>query len=181
MKKQFLLTAGLAAFSMLALAACGTKTEKSQIDTAAVDEFMATNDQVTEPSKYAALFSDPSKKSAVATDSTYAETASGLKYIILREGDGASPKETDMVTVQYEGELTDGTVFDSSYQRGEPAAFPLNRVIPGWTEGLQLMKVNGKAVFFIPSAIGYGPNGAPPVIPPNADLIFTVELLEINK
>ena len=100
--------------------------------------------------------------------------------MMLREGDGRSPKATDEVTVHYRGQLIDGTVFDSSYDRGEPAAFPLNRVIPGWTEGLQLMKENGKAVFYIPSNLAYGEQGAPGAIPPNSDLIFTVELIKVN-
>ena len=108
-------------------------------------------------------------------------TESGLKYMILREGQGKSPKASDEVTVHYQGKLLDGTEFDSSYSRGEPAAFPLNAVIPGWTEGLQLMKEGGKAVFYIPSKLGYGPTGTPGgPIPPNADLIFTVELISVN-
>lgn len=108
------------------------------------------------------------------------ETASGLQYVVEKEGEGASPAATDEVTVHYTGRLLDGTVFDSSVNRGEPATFPLNRVIPGWTEGLQLMKENGKAVFYIPSALAYGEQGAPGAIPPNSDLIFTVELIKVN-
>lgn len=132
------------------------------------------------PDSVAKIFSDPACKSETPTDSTYAETASGLKYLVLREGTGASPKASDSVTVMYEGQLLDGTVFDSSYQRGEPAAFPLNRVIPGWTEGLQLMKEGGKTVFFIPSELAYGKQGAGAMIPPDSDLIFTVELIKVN-
>lgn len=128
----------------------------------------------------ARIFSDPAKASETATDSTYATTASGLKYMVLRKGDGKSPSATDEVTVNYSGQLLDGTVFDSSYDRGEPATFPLNRVIPGWTEGLQLMKENGKTVFYIPSGLAYGEQGAPGAIPPNSDLIFTVELIKVN-
>lgn len=108
------------------------------------------------------------------------ETASGLQYVVEKEGEGTSPAATDEVTVHYTGRLLDGTVFDSSVNRGEPATFPLNRVIPGWTEGLQLMKENGKAVFYIPSALAYGEQGAPGAIPPNSDLIFTVELIKVN-
>lgn len=108
------------------------------------------------------------------------ETASGLQYVVEKEGEGAQPTAEDEVTVHYTGRLLDGTVFDSSVNRGEPATFPLNRVIPGWTEGLQLMKENGKAVFYIPSKLAYGEQGAPGAIPPNADLIFTVELIKVN-
>lgn len=110
-------------------------------------------------------------------------TASGLQYSVLNEApsaSAASPKETDTVTVHYTGTLIDGTVFDSSVERNEPATFPLNGVIPGWTEGLQLMKVGAKYRFFIPSELAYGEQGAPPVIPPNSPLIFDVELLSIE-
>lgn len=109
------------------------------------------------------------------------ETASGLQYVVEKEGEGATPSATDEVTVHYTGRLLDGTVFDSSVQRGEPATFPLNRVIPGWTEGLQLMKEGGKTVFFIPSDLAYGPNGVPNAIPPHSTLIFEVELIKVNK
>ncbi|WP_258103186.1 FKBP-type peptidyl-prolyl cis-trans isomerase [Marinoscillum sp. MHG1-6] len=108
-------------------------------------------------------------------------TASGLQYRIIKEGTGESPAGTDQVTVHYTGKLMDGTVFDSSVERGEPATFPLNRVIPGWTEGLQLMKAGGKAELTIPSDLGYGPRGAGADIPPNAVLIFEVELLSVQK
>lgn len=108
-------------------------------------------------------------------------TPSGLQYIVEKEGEGAQPAATDEVTVHYTGKLLDGTVFDSSVNRGEPATFPLNRVIPGWTEGLQLMKEGGKFTFFIPSDLAYGPQGVPGAIPPHSTLIFEVELLKINK
>ena len=108
------------------------------------------------------------------------QTASGLKYMVLKKGTGTvSPKATDTVKVHYHGTLQDGTVFDSSVQRGEPAVFPLNRVIPGWTEGLQLMKVGDKFKFVIPPDLAYGPGGQGP-IPPNSTLVFEVELLEIQ-
>ncbi len=107
------------------------------------------------------------------------ETPSGLQYVILTEGDGSSPSATDRVTVHYEGKLLDGTVFDSSYERGEPASFPLNGVIAGWTEGVQLMSVGSKFRFFIPSNLAYGEQGAGQDIGPNATLIFEVELLAI--
>ena len=108
-------------------------------------------------------------------------TSSGLQYEVISEGSGAKPAAADQVRVHYKGTLTDGTEFDSSYSRGEPAVFPLNAVIPGWTEGVQLMSVGSKYRLYVPSALGYGQNGSPPVIPPNAPLIFEVELLEIVK
>lgn len=107
-------------------------------------------------------------------------TASGLQYVVDKEGTGKQPTATSEVTVHYTGRLLDGTVFDSSINRGEPATFPLNRVIPGWTEGLQLMKEGGKYTFFIPSDLAYGPQGIPNVIPPHSTLIFDVELLTVK-
>lgn len=107
-------------------------------------------------------------------------TPSGLQYKVEKEGTGASPKAEDNVTVHYTGRLIDGTVFDSSVNRGEPATFPLNRVIPGWTEGLQLMKEGAKYVFFIPSDLAYGPQGVPNAIPPHSTLIFEVELIKVG-
>ena len=109
------------------------------------------------------------------------ETASGLQYVVEKEGTGAQPTATDEVTVHYTGRLLDGTVFDSSVNRGEPATFPLNRVIPGWTEGVQLMKEGGKYTFFIPSDLAYGPQGVPNAIPPHSTLIFEVELIKVVK
>lgn len=108
-------------------------------------------------------------------------TASGLQYIVEKEGTGIQPTATDEVTVHYTGKLLDGTVFDSSVSRGEPATFPLNRVIPGWTEGVQLMKEGGKYTFFIPSDLAYGPQGVPNAIPPHSTLIFEVELIKVIK
>ncbi len=103
-------------------------------------------------------------------------TASGLQYMVEKEGTGAQPAATDEVTVHYTGKLLDGTV-----SRGEPATFPLNRVIPGWTEGVQLMKEGGKYTFFIPSDLAYGPQGVPNAIPPHSTLIFDVELIKVIK
>lgn len=108
-------------------------------------------------------------------------TASGLQYLVEKEGTGLQPTAEDEVTVHYTGRLLDGTVFDSSVNRGEPATFPLNRVIPGWTEGVQLMKEGGKYVFFIPSELAYGPQGVPGAIPPHSTLIFEVELIKVVK
>lgn len=106
-------------------------------------------------------------------------TASGLQYKVIKEGTGAQPKATDMVTVNYRGTFIDGTEFDSSYKRGEPASFPLSGVIAGWTEGVQLMKVGSKYQFFVPAKLGYGTNGRPG-IPPNSTLVFEVELLDVK-
>ncbi len=107
-------------------------------------------------------------------------TASGLVYRVLLEGAGASPRASDGVTVHYRGTLADGKEFDSSYSRGQPATFPLNRVIRCWTEGLQRMKVGGKARLTCPSQIAYGARGVDNVIPPNATLTFEVELISIS-
>ena len=123
-----------------------------------------------------AYLAENAKKEGVQT------TDSGLQYEVLKEGDGVSPSETDMVEVHYEGTLVNGEVFDSSYERGEPTSFPLNRVIPGWTEGLQLMKEGAKYRFVIPSELAYGDRElGDGQIPPNSTLIFTVELLNVQK
>ena len=109
------------------------------------------------------------------------KTASGLVIVPIKPGTGPSPKATDKVKVHYHGTLADGSVFDSSIQRGEPATFPLNGVIPCWTEGLQLMRVGGKSKLVCPAALAYGDRGAPPRIKPGSTLVFEVELLEILK
>lgn len=106
-------------------------------------------------------------------------TKSGLQYEVLTEGTGNSPKATDKVRCHYEGRLIDGSVFDSSYQRGEPADFGLNQVIAGWTEGVQLMKEGAKYRFYIPYLLGYGERGAGSQIPPYSTLIFDVELIKV--
>jgi len=105
---------------------------------------------------------------------------SGLQYEVIKQGEGRSPGPTDVVTVNYRGELLDGSVFDSSYERGKPVTFPLDRVIKGWTEALQLMKVGSKWKLFIPPDLAYGAKGAPGTIGPNALLIFEVELLKVK-
>jgi len=123
----------------------------------------------------------PGGQAASSQKGDMTTTASGLKYQVLKHGTGSvSPKATDTVNVHYHGTLLDGTVFDSSVERGQPISFPLNRVIPGWTEGLQLMKVGDKFKFEIPPNLAYGPNSPSPKIPPNSTLVFEVELLGIE-
>jgi FKBP-type peptidyl-prolyl cis-trans isomerase FkpA len=118
---------------------------------------------------------------AAAKEPNAVRESSGLIYVPIKEGTGDSPKATDTVKVHYEGKLTDGTIFDSSVQRGQPAEFPLNGVVPCWTQGLQKIKVGGKAKLVCPSSIAYGDQGRPPKIPGGATLVFEVELLEIVK
>ena len=116
-----------------------------------------------------------------AKNDSVIQTESGLQYMVLKEGTGAKPGPTDEVTVHYTGKLINGTVFDSSVERGEPATFPLNKVIPGWTEGLQLMSEGAKYRLFIPSELAYGEKGAGEQILPNSTLIFDVELIKVEK
>ena len=136
--------------------------EQKQVD--AAKNTVSTNDQ---------FLAENAKKPGVIT------TASGLQYKIIKEGTGAHPTATSMVKVHYKGQLVDNTVFDNSYDRGEPIEFQLNQVIPGWTEGLQLMKEGGKATLYIPSNLGYGEQTAGS-IPPNSVLIFDVELIKVK-
>src|SRR6266852_7715512 len=118
---------------------------------------------------------------ATAQQNEMKTTASGLKYMVLKQGTGTvSPKPTDTVKVHYHGTLLDGTVFDSSVERGQPISFPLNGVIAGWTEGLQLMKVGDKFKFVIPPNLAYGESSPSPKIPPSSTLVFEVELLGIE-
>jgi len=138
-----------------------------------MEEMNASADENIKKSK--AYLAQNAKKAGVVT------LASGLQYKVLASGDGASPLAGERVQVHYRGTLIDGTEFDSSYKYGEPVSFNVNRVIPGWTEALQLMKEGDKWELTIPSELAYGKKGAPPVVPPNAVLIFEVELLKVLK
>jgi FKBP-type peptidyl-prolyl cis-trans isomerase FklB len=162
----------------------GTKLQVSDSEAQTiVQEFFANQEK-----KQRAAAAEKHKEAKAAGEQYLAEnakkegvvtTATGLQYMVLKEGNGKQPKATDKVRCHYEGMLIDGTLFDSSIQRGEPAVFGLNQVIAGWTEGLQLMKEGGKYRFFIPYQLGYGERGAGASIPPFAALVFDVELIEV--
>lgn len=158
------------------------KNEKSEVDMAKYQNriqevFKARMDKVAAKEKDAGIaFTEKFIKEEGAT-----KTESGLAYKVIKEGTGATPAAEDVVEVHYHGTLTDGTVFDSSVERGKTISFPLNRVIKGWTEGLQTMKEGGKSKFVIPSDLAYGEAGAPPKIPGGATLIFEVELFKVTK
>src|SRR5213596_261884 len=155
---------------------------KPQLTTDQVKEVMATFEKDMEQKQKAAgdknasegakFLEDNKKKEGVKT------TASGLQYKVIKEGKGAQPKATDTVTVNYRGTLINGTEFDSSYKRGQPATFPVNGVIKGWTEALQLMKVGSKYQLFIPADLAYGERSVSPDLAANSTLIFEVELLD---
>jgi FKBP-type peptidyl-prolyl cis-trans isomerase len=153
--------------TVLLISSCGEQAPEQEN----VQNTTEMEQQVTSETSF--LEENKSKPGVMVTDS-------GLQYIVLLEGTGNSPTATDRVTVHYEGTLEDGTVFDSSYQRGQPIDFGLNQVIRGWTEGVQLMKEGAKYKFYIPSDLAYGPRGAGALIGPNTDLIFTVELIRVN-
>lgn len=127
---------------------------------------------------------DPQERTAPGQvafpDAEFSETSSGLRYRVLRDGSDRRPASTDIVISHYKGWLDDGTIFDSSYRSGQPIDFPLNQVIPGWTEGLQLIGEGGMIELEIPYTLGYGEQGNPPVIPPRARLHFIVELVQIR-
>ena len=141
---------------------------------AQLEKNLATQSEGNKAQGEAYLKSNAEKEGVQVTDS-------GLQYMVITEGDGAKPKATDEVTVHYRGTLIDGTEFDSSYARNSPATFGLNQVIPGWTEGVQLMSVGSKYMFVIPYELGYGERGAGGSIGPYETLIFEVELLEIKS
>ncbi|MES2761219.1 MAG: peptidylprolyl isomerase [Bacteroidota bacterium] len=153
--------------------------EAEAFDAAKVFEFEKAN----AGTKAAAKAKAEQEKMEKTLNETYGSaktTASGLRYIIEKEGEGANPTAASNVTVHYTGYLLNGNKFDSSVDRGQPAVFGLTQVIPGWTEGLQLLKPGGKAKLIIPANLGYGANGYPPVIPPNSWLVFDVELIKVN-
>lgn len=158
------------------------KNEKSEVDMAKYQNriqevFKSRMDKVAVKEKEAGKgFVEKFIKDEGAT-----KTASGLAYKVMKEGTGATPAAEDIVEVHYHGTLTDGTVFDSSVERAKTISFPLNRVIKGWTEGLQTMKEGGKSKFVIPADLAYGEAGAPPKIPGGATLIFEVELFKVTK
>lgn len=167
------------AFSLTACA--GTKSEQDKIaDTAveAAEEGPAVANATGDPAANNQPMTDKAKG---LNDGNWTKLPSGLEYQVLKEGNGPKPSAADVVTVYYTGYLTNGDVFDSTdLHGGEPATFPLSQVIPGWTEGVQLMPVGSQYRFRIPSELAYGPRGGGP-IPPNATLIFDVELLKIEK
>lgn len=175
------MAAALAAATALAFSSC-SGSKKAEADTAQLQEAAEEPAAPVDTAKYsAAFFNDSTLKSDKATADTYAVTESGLRYAVVTPGTGKSPSAESRVKVHYTGKLLDGTVFDSSVQRGEPITFPLQGVIKGWTEGLQLMKEGGTTVFYIPSNLAYGEQGTPGgPIPPNAPLIFEVQLLEVD-
>lgn len=157
----------------------GEKAEMTEVQAQGmVQEFMKEQQEIAGREVREAgekFLADNAKRDGVTT------TASGLQYEVLTEAIGQKPVATDSVRCHYEGRLIDGTVFDSSYQRGEPTSFPLQGVIKGWTEGLQLMSLGSKFRFFIPYTLAYGAQGAGGAIPPYAALVFDVELLGINE
>ena len=182
---QAVATAAAVATAFVAVSCGSSKTSETDTSTTVIEQIDEEVIDTTAPgdtAQYgAAYFNNEANRKSAGNPDGYVTTESGLRYKTVKEGTGASPKATDMVSVHYAGKLLDGTVFDSSFDRGEPTEFPLNRVIPGWTEGLQLMKEGGTTIFYIPSNLAYGEQGTPGgPIPPNAPLIFEVQLLKVN-
>ena len=154
----------------------GEKAEMTEVQAQGmVQEYMKEQQELAGREAGEKFLAENAKREGVTT------TASGLQYKVLTDAIGQKPVATDSVRCHYEGRLIDGTVFDSSYQRGEPTSFPLQGVIKGWTEGLQLMSLGAKFRFFIPYELAYGAQGAGGAIPPYAALVFDVELLGINE
>ena len=174
MKKIFtiLMAAGL----MMGMASCNNSNTSSEQTTEETTTEAENGQEIKDNATIGREFLEENAK-----NDSVVQTASGLQYMVLKEGKGAKPGPTDEVTVHYTGRLINGTVFDSSVERGEPATFPLNKVIPGWTEGLQLMSEGAKYRLFIPSELAYGEKGAGEQILPNSTLIFDVELIKIEK
>lgn len=171
--KKFLAMA-MAALLMTGMASCsGNNTSESESTEEAAPDY---GQQIKDNKTLGREFLEQNAK-----NDSVVVTKSGLQYMVLKEGTGAKPGPTDKVTVHYTGKLLDGTVFDSSVERGEPATFGLNQVIPGWTEGLQLMSEGSKYRLFIPSELAYGSKGAGEQILPNSTLIFDVELIKVEK
>ncbi len=156
-------------------AGCSAKEEKAAEETKPADKAPAEKTAAAKPASGEEFLAENAKKDGVKT------TASGLQYKVIKSGTGPTPKASDTVKVHYHGTLIDGTVFDSSVQRGEPITFPVTGVIPGWVEALQMMKVGDKWQLFIPAKLAYGEHSPTPAIPPNSVLIFEVELLGIEK
>ena len=163
---------GIALFACVFLPGCGDESG----GTAGTADPVAAGPSRAEANKKKGeeFLAENAKKQGVKT------LPSGLQYLVLKEGTGKRPTATDEVEVHYHGTLLDGTVFDSSVERGEPASFPVGRVIAGWTEALQLMKEGAKWRVFIPSKLAYHQRGAPPKIGPNETLIFEIELLHVK-
>ena len=174
MKKFFAMA--MVAMLMTGMAGCGNKNE-STVDNAKDTEAVVP-DNGTEIKSNLELGREFLEENA--KNDSVKVTESGLQYMVIKEGNGAKPGPTDQVTVHYTGTLIDGTVFDSSVERGEPITFALNQVIKGWTEGLQLMSEGSKYRLFIPSDLAYGPDGKGDILP-NSTLIFDVELIKVEK
>ena len=170
MKKFFVIA--MTALMMAGMASCGSNTSSNEN----TEEVADYGQQIKDNKTLGREFLEQNAK-----NDSVVQTQSGLQYMVLKEGTGAKPGAEDTVTVHYTGKLLDGTVFDSSVERGEPTSFPLNAVIPGWTEGLQLMSEGAKYRLFIPSELAYGSKGAGDKILPNATLIFDVELIKVTK
>ena len=170
--KKFI-TIALSALMMAGMASCNSNTTSSEGTEETAADY---GQQIKDNKTLGREFMEQNAK-----NDSVVQTTSGLQYMVLKEGTGAKPAAEDTVTVHYTGKLLDGTVFDSSVERGEPASFPLNAVIPGWTEGLQLMSEGSQYRLFIPSELAYGSQGAGDKILPNATLIFDVELIKVTK